>query len=137
MVSRRTRKDRHVAAARHLEQTWPGELRDIAEVLASHYQEAIAAEPDAEDVAILRAYARERLTAAGQAAASLALGPEAERYFEQAAELAEDDLERADLLERGAGRCGSVARWPPPSSDCARPPSSTSRAGGSPEARPR
>jgi class 3 adenylate cyclase/tetratricopeptide (TPR) repeat protein len=103
MLSRRARKERHVAAARHLEQTWPGELRDIAEVLAAHYQEAIAAEPDADDVAILRASARERLTAAGQAAASLALGPEAERYFEQAAELAEGDLERADLLER-AGR---------------------------------
>jgi tetratricopeptide (TPR) repeat protein len=103
MLSRRARKTLHVAAARHLEQSWPGELRDIAEVLASHYQEAIAAEPDADDVAELRASARERLTAAGQAAASLALGPEADRYFEQAAELAEDDLERAGLLER-AGR---------------------------------
>jgi tetratricopeptide (TPR) repeat protein len=103
MLSRRVRKERHVAAARHLEQSWPGELRDIAEVLASHYQEAIRAEPKADDVPALRASARERLTAAGQAAASLALGPEAERYFEQAAELAENDLERADLLER-AGR---------------------------------
>jgi class 3 adenylate cyclase/tetratricopeptide (TPR) repeat protein len=103
MLSRRARKARHVAAARHLEQTWPGELRDIAEVLASHYQEAIRAEPDAEDVVVLRASARERLTAAGQAAASLALGPEADRYFEQAAELAEGELERAGLLER-AGR---------------------------------
>jgi class 3 adenylate cyclase/tetratricopeptide (TPR) repeat protein len=103
MLSRRARKTLHVAAAHHLEQTWPGEHRDIAEVLASHYQEAIRAEPEAEDVLQLRASARERLTAAGQAAASLALGPEAERYFEQAAELAEDELERADLLER-AGR---------------------------------
>jgi class 3 adenylate cyclase/tetratricopeptide (TPR) repeat protein len=111
MLSRRARKERHVAAARHLEQTWPGELRDIAEVLASHYQEAIAAEPNADDVALLRASARERLTVAGQAAASLALGPEAERYFEQAAELAEDDLERADLLER-AGRALWVSGEP-------------------------
>jgi tetratricopeptide (TPR) repeat protein len=103
MLSRRARKTLHVAAARHLEESWPGELRDIAEVLASHYQEAIGAEPDADDVAQLRASARERLTAAGHAAASLALGPEADRYFEQAAELAEDDLERAELLER-AGR---------------------------------
>ena len=51
----------------------------------------------------LRASARETLTEAGRAAASLALGPEAERYFEQAAELAEDDLERAGLFEQ-AGR---------------------------------
>src|SRR5579884_251141 len=109
MLSRRARKERHVAAARHLEETWPGELRDIAEVLASHYQEAIAAEPDADDVALLRASARERLTVAGQAAASLALGPEAERYFVQAAELAEDDLERADLLERAGRAYGQAA----------------------------
>jgi class 3 adenylate cyclase/tetratricopeptide (TPR) repeat protein len=102
-LSRRARKSLHVAAARHLERTWPGELRDIAEVLASHYQEAITADPEADDVATLRASARERLTAAGQAAASLALGPEAERYFQEAAELAEDDLERAELLQR-AGR---------------------------------
>ncbi len=102
-LSRRARKARHVAAASYLERTWPGEARDIVEVLASHYLEAIRAEPDAEDVSALRASARERLTAAGQAAASLVLGPEADRYFQEAAELAEDDLERAQLLEQ-AGR---------------------------------
>ena len=102
-LSRRARKAKHVAAAQHLEDTWPGELRDIAEVLASHYMEAIQAEPSADDVVTLRASARERLAAAGQAAASLALGPEADRYFEQAAELADDDSSRAELLEQ-AGR---------------------------------
>ena len=112
-LSRRARKARHLAAARHLEQTWPGEARDIAEVLASHYLEAIRADPDAEDVPALRAQACERLAAAGQAAASLALGPEAERYFEQAADLADSDLERAGLFEQ-AGRAlwqsGEAAR---------------------------
>jgi class 3 adenylate cyclase/tetratricopeptide (TPR) repeat protein len=102
-LSRRARKARHVTAARHLQQTWPGEAKDIAEVLASHYLEAIRAEPDAEDVVALRSAARETLTGAGRAAASLALGLEADRYFEQAAELAEDDLERAALFEQ-AGR---------------------------------
>jgi tetratricopeptide (TPR) repeat protein len=102
-LSRRARKARHVAAARHLERTWPGDAADIAEVLASHYLEAIAADPEADDVAELRASAREALAAAGRAAASLALGPEALRYFEQAAELAEGDAERAGLLEQ-AGR---------------------------------
>jgi class 3 adenylate cyclase/predicted ATPase len=99
-LARRTRKSLHLAAARHLRDSWPGELRDIAEVLASHYLEAIAAEPGAADVAELRHSARETLTAAGQAAASLALGPEAERYLEQAAELADDDLERSRLFEQ-------------------------------------
>ncbi len=102
-LARQARKAKHLAAARYLEQAWPGEPRDIAEVLASHYLEAIRADPDSEDVGELRASARTRLTSAGQAAASLALGPEAERYFEQAAELAEEDLERATLFEQ-AGR---------------------------------
>jgi class 3 adenylate cyclase/tetratricopeptide (TPR) repeat protein len=103
MLSRRTRKALHLAAAHHLERTWPSEPADIAEVLASHYLEAIRADPAADDVVALRASARARLTAAGRAAASLALGPEARHYFEQAAELADDDLERAALLEQ-AGR---------------------------------
>ncbi len=102
-LSRRARKSRHVTAARHLADTWPGEARDIAEVLASHYLEAINADPEAEDVAALRALARETLTEAGRAAASLALGPEADRYLAHAAELADDDLQRAELLEQ-AGR---------------------------------
>jgi class 3 adenylate cyclase/tetratricopeptide (TPR) repeat protein len=101
-LSRRVRKALHLAAARHLRETWPGEIGDIAEVLADHYLEAIRAAPDAPDVAELRASARETLTAAGRAAGSLTLGPEADRYFEQAAELAEDDAERA-LLYQQAG----------------------------------
>ena len=102
-LTRRARKARHIDAARYLERSWPGEAADIAEVLASHYQEAIRAEPDAADVPGLRASARARLAAAGRSAASLALGPEAARYFEQAAELADDELERAELFEQ-AGR---------------------------------
>jgi class 3 adenylate cyclase/tetratricopeptide (TPR) repeat protein len=102
-LSRRARKARHVAAAAHLQKTWPGEAADIAEVLAAHYLEAIRADPEADDAAALRATARETLTAAGRAAASLALGTEAQRYFEHAAELADDDLERAALFEQ-AGR---------------------------------
>jgi tetratricopeptide (TPR) repeat protein len=102
-LARRARKARHLAAAHHLERTWPGEARDIAEVLASHYQQAIHADPQADDVASLRASARETLTEAGRAAASLALGPEAQRYLEQAAELADTDAQRAELLLQ-AGR---------------------------------
>jgi class 3 adenylate cyclase/tetratricopeptide (TPR) repeat protein len=99
-LTRRARKSRHIAAARFLEQTWPGEARDIAEVLASHFVEAIRADPEADDAGALRRSARDKLTAAGGAAASLALGPEAQRYFEQAAELAEDDVTRAELFEQ-------------------------------------
>jgi tetratricopeptide (TPR) repeat protein len=116
-LSRRVRKARHVAAAEHLGRTWPGESRDIAEVLASHYLEAIRADPEAGDVTQLRAFARQTLTEAGRAATSLLLGPEAQRYFEQAAELAEDDRQRADLFElagqalRDSGDTESAEVW--------------------------
>jgi tetratricopeptide (TPR) repeat protein len=109
-LSRHIRKGRHVAAARHLEQTWPGEAYDIAEVLASHYLEAVRADPEADDVDALRAAAGDRLSAAGRAAASLALGVEADRYFQHAAELTDDELERAELLEQaGASRANPAA----------------------------
>ena len=57
-LARRTRKTLHVAAAQHLERAWPGGREEIAEVLASHYLEAIRADPDADDVTALRASAR-------------------------------------------------------------------------------
>ena len=102
-LSRRARKERHVAAARHLEHTWPGEASDIAEVLASHYLEAIRADPERRGCGRPARFGARDADRAGRSAASLALGPEADRYFEQAAELVEDDLERAQLLEQ-AGR---------------------------------
>ena len=107
-LSRRDRKARHLAAARHLEQTWGKETAEIAEVLATHYLDAAAADPDASDAPAIRAAARETLAEAGRRAASLALGAEAQRTFERAAELAEDDATRADLLEE-AGRAARLA----------------------------
>jgi tetratricopeptide (TPR) repeat protein len=97
MLARQGRKRRHLAAARYLERT--PESSEIAEVLAAHYLEAIRADPEADDVAELRRLARQRLVDAGQAAASLSLGREAQRYFEQAAALTDDTLELARLAE--------------------------------------
>jgi class 3 adenylate cyclase/tetratricopeptide (TPR) repeat protein len=107
-LSRRDRKARHLAAARYLQATRGGETGEIAEVLASHYLNAIRADPDAPDVPGVRKSARETLAAAGRRAASLALGEEAERIFDQATELAEDDGNRAELLEQ-AGRAAWLA----------------------------
>jgi class 3 adenylate cyclase/tetratricopeptide (TPR) repeat protein len=111
-LSRRDRKARHLAAARHLEDAWGTETAEIAEVLAAHYLDAAAADPDASDAPAIRAAARETLAEAGRRAASLALGAEAQRTFEKAAELAEDDSTRADLLE-DAGRAARQAGDPP------------------------
>jgi class 3 adenylate cyclase/tetratricopeptide (TPR) repeat protein len=110
-LSRRDRKARHLAAAAHLRATW-GEATEIAEVLASHYLDAVSADPDAPDADAIRTFARETLTTAGQRAASLAAAREARRYFERAAGLADDEAERARLLaEAGAAasRSGAIA----------------------------
>jgi len=84
--------------ARHLEQAWGEEAGDIAEVLASHYLDAVAAEPDADDAETIRASACQTLEEAGKRAISLALGPEARRHFEHAAELAREPGLRGRLL---------------------------------------
>ena len=93
---------RHLAAARHLESAFPDE-DEIVEVVASHYLEAFRAAPDASDAAGIKVRAREMLTRAGDRAASLAAAREAQRYFEQAAELGDDAVTCAELQFR-AGR---------------------------------
>jgi class 3 adenylate cyclase/tetratricopeptide (TPR) repeat protein len=96
-LARRDRKARHLAAAEHLRTHW-GDAPEIAEVLASHYLDAVAAEPDADDADAIRGRARETLVAAGRRAVSMALGAEARAHFERAASLADDESERARLL---------------------------------------
>jgi class 3 adenylate cyclase/tetratricopeptide (TPR) repeat protein len=101
-LSKQERRMRHLAAARHLEAAF-GEEEEIVEVLASHYLDAYRAGPDAADAGEIKVRARQMLTRAGERAASLGAAREGQRYFEQAAELADDPLSRADLEDR-AGR---------------------------------
>jgi class 3 adenylate cyclase/tetratricopeptide (TPR) repeat protein len=101
-LGRRDRKAKHLAVARQLKQSGGVESGEIAEVLASHYLDAVEAEPDADDVAQIRALACETLEEAGQRAISLALGPEARRHFENAAKLAQEPAVKGRLL-REAG----------------------------------
>ena len=99
-LARRERKSLHLAAAEYLEGSWSTAEQEIVEVVASHYLAALEATPDAEDAGTIRAQARSHLSGAAERAASLAANEEAERYFEQAAGLADDVLEEAELLER-------------------------------------
>jgi tetratricopeptide (TPR) repeat protein len=99
-LSRKEQKARHLAAARHLEESWGSEETEIVEVIAAHYVDAYRADPDAPDAAEIRTAAREALARAGRRAASVAAGDEAQRYFEQAAELAAEPLVKAELLEQ-------------------------------------
>jgi class 3 adenylate cyclase/tetratricopeptide (TPR) repeat protein len=107
-LSRRDRKARHLSAARHLQESWGEGAPELAEVLAAHFLDAAAADPEAADAGKIRAAARDTLADAGHRAMSLALGREAERAFDRAAELAEDDASRAALLEQ-AGRAALIS----------------------------
>jgi tetratricopeptide (TPR) repeat protein len=99
-LARRDRKTRHLAAARQLGESFGSAEQEIVEVVAAHYLAAYEAQPDAEDAGEIKASARELLARAAERAGSLGAVGEARRSFEQAAELADDRLERAALLER-------------------------------------
>jgi tetratricopeptide (TPR) repeat protein len=109
-LSRKERKAKHVAAADHLIESWGGDEDEIVEVVASHLLEAYRADPESEDAPDIKARARDTITRAGERAASLAANEEAGRYFVQAAELAEDPVEMAGLLERAGGMAWTGAR---------------------------
>ncbi len=108
-LSRRDRKNRHLAAARYLQEAWGDDAPELAEVLASHFLAAADAEPDAADAPRIRASACETLEDAGKRALSLALAPEARRAFDRAAELAQEETQRAALLDQ-AGRAALASR---------------------------
>ncbi len=99
-LSKRERKAKHLAVVAALEATWGPDEPEIAEVLASHCLQAYQAAPDAPDASEIRDKAREALAKAGQRAASLAATEEAQRYYQQAAALADEPAVKADLLER-------------------------------------
>src|SRR5262249_51989446 len=99
-LSKRERKMLHLAAAKHLEKAFGSAEQEIIEVVASHYLSAYEAAPEADDAAEIETNACQHLTRAAERAASLKANEEAQRYFEQAAGLADDPLERAGLYER-------------------------------------
>ena len=107
-LAKADRKARHLAAAAFLEQALIEQ--EVVEVVASHYLAAYEAAPDAPDAAEIRAKAGEQLARAGERAASLGANEEAERYFAQAAELADDPVAEAELEERAGRRAWLGAR---------------------------
>ena len=104
-LARKERKTRHLAAAAQLEESFGEVEQEVVEVVAAHYVAAYEAQPDADDADTIRQSARELLSRAGERAGSLAALGEARKYFEQAAELSDEPLEKARLLERA----GAVA----------------------------
>src|SRR5438270_1397085 len=104
-LSKRERRARHLAAAEHLSAALAED--EVTEVVASHLVEAYQLDPDADDAPAIKERARLALVSAGERAASLAAAAEAKRYFEQAAELVEEALQKAELL----GRAGEMAGY--------------------------
>jgi len=106
-ISKKERKTKHLKTAIYLETTSGYEEDEIVEVVASHYKEAYRTAPDAPDAQDIKVKARDMLVRGGEHAASLAANEEAQRYYEQAAELTDDPVEQAKLFER-AGVMASV-----------------------------
>jgi predicted ATPase/class 3 adenylate cyclase len=110
-LGRRDRKACHVAAARYLAEEAGIDADEIAEVIAAHYLDALAADESADDATEIRGRALGWLERAGERAMSLAAADDARRAFESAAGLADDSRVRAALLEQ-AGNAARMAFEP-------------------------
>jgi class 3 adenylate cyclase/tetratricopeptide (TPR) repeat protein len=99
-LSKKDRRAKHLRMAAYLETTPGHEDDESVEVVASHYHQAYRAAPDAPDAPEIKVRARDMLVRAGDHAAALAAAEEAQRYYEQAAELTDDAVGQAQLLER-------------------------------------
>ena len=97
-LPRRERRAKHLAAAEYLSANLGED--EIAEVVASHLLAAYRLDPDAADAEPLRAKAHAAVVEAGERASSLGAAAEAQRYFEQAGELAGGPVEQAAALSR-------------------------------------
>jgi class 3 adenylate cyclase/tetratricopeptide (TPR) repeat protein len=107
-LSKRERRARHLAAAEFFEAT--ADQDELVEVVAAHYVDAYEADRTAEDASEIKTKARDRLARAGERARSLAANTDALRYFEQAADLADDAAAEAELLERAGEMAFAVGR---------------------------
>jgi len=99
-LSKRDRKEHHLAAATYLAERVEAGEEDLVEVIASHYVNAFEAMPEAPDALSIKEEAREALREAGERAAALAGNAAAEGYFVQASDLADENGTKAELLER-------------------------------------
>ena len=96
-LSKKDRKVRHLAAARHFESLATDEL---AGGLAGHYLAAQRLAADEAEANALAAQARIALRGAADRAAALGANEQARKFLEQALDVSTDPAERADLHER-------------------------------------
>ena len=98
-------------AAAQLERSFGAVEQEVVEVVAAHYLAAYEAQPDADDAREIKARARELLARAAERAGSLGALGQARRSYEQAAELADEPVERALLLELASRKALSNAEF--------------------------
>ena len=100
-LSKKDRKTGHLAVARHLRSTFANDGEEIADAVARHYLDALAAEPDDGDADEIRATALGFLVRAAERAEQAGALGRAADGFEAAASIA--PTERApDLFERAS-----------------------------------
>jgi class 3 adenylate cyclase/predicted ATPase len=102
-LSRRDRKARHLVVAAHLRRAFANDGEEVADVLARHYLDALAAVPDDADAGEIRDLAAEALVRAGERAERTGAPSRAATSFRRAADLLEPGPDRrrtADLWER-------------------------------------
>ena len=90
-LSRRDRKMRHLTVAAHLRTVFPGDGEEVADVIARHYLDALAAIPDDPDAAQIRGQAIGALVRAAERAERTGAPARAAASYATAAELIPPD----------------------------------------------
>ena len=111
MLSRQERKSRHLAAAEHLRQVFPGEGEEVAEAIATHLLDAYESAQGDGDAAEIADRAVAALRRAAQRAASVGAPETAERNYLTARELLSNESERVELSELAAEMALSSGRY--------------------------
>ena len=115
-LSRRDRKTRHLAVAAHLRTTFANDGEEIADAIARHYLDALAAVTDDPDAAELRSNALGFLARAAKRAAQSGAPARAAELSRRAAEIAPPDRagelwEQAADASYDAGRYEAAVDW--------------------------
>ena len=100
LLTRRERRERHLAVARHLAEAFPNEGEEVSEVIAAHYLDALEADAGDEPNPKLVAQTLHALERAGRRAAEVGAPDAAERQYLAAAEVGHGGDERAGWLEK-------------------------------------
>ncbi|MBA2531364.1 MAG: AAA family ATPase, partial [Nocardioidaceae bacterium] len=103
-LSRRERKARHLTVAMHLRSTFADDGEEVAEVIANHLLDALAAVPDDPDSSTLRAEATTMLNRAGERAQRTGAPSTAATAYKTAADLQEREGDEAAKVAAAALR---------------------------------